>query len=508
MIYEKIPEQFNASQYLLEHDNLGLDLETKVALYYNDVAYTYRDLNTYVNKYANYYLKSNISAGDAIVLYMQDCPEFVFLFLGALKAGVIPVLINHKMSGMEVEEIAGRTDAIKIFTNSGLFESLKETGVNNIARNYEELKDEIYSMPDCFQAAVTKKDDEAFVLFTSGSSGIPKGAVHSHADIAVAAETYGKYVLDTNSSDVFYTHSKMSFAYGLGGLYIPLSKGASLVINSEDDMYDIPDIIKKYHVTKFQAVPSVYLSLLMLINEDKTAFASCKICTSSGESLPKKLAIDWKNKTGLEVYQCYGSTEMLTVVISNTADTMRYGSMGKAIKGYMAEIRNKEGQLAKPLEAGTLFVKGGSLMSRYWKNDKLTKEVLTEHGINTGDMCYKDEDGFLWYVGRYSDIFKVNGVWQSALPIEEVILEEPGIKEAVVTTEASDGESKIVAYAVAKELHNCEEMIKKIRKLFFQKKMRTLCPEKYYFVEAIPRGNTGKVKRGDVNSSRILLVVE
>lgn len=503
MIYEKIPTQFNISEYLISQG-----LEDNVALYYMDEVYTYRDLKNRVNQYANYLVDSGMKKSSTMAIYMHDCPELIYLLLGSIKAGVLPIIVNSKMTASQLKDIVKRTKANTVFTDDELLENIKQEELDEIAKCYGEIRSDAEGMSTEFKTVDSKKDDAALVLFTSGSSGIPKGVVHRHLDFVAAVEGFGKDVLKAEASDIFYTHSKMSFAFGLGGLYIPLAVGASLIVNGDDNLYDILDIVEKYRVTKFQAVPSVYLSLSMLLKESKNSFSTCKICTSGGEPLTKKLAQDWKDQTGLEICQGYGSTEMLTSIISNSEGEIRYGSMGKPVVGCSVMILNDAGEIAKPYEIGTLFIKGETMMAKYWDDDEMTNEVITENGFMSGDMCYADEDGFLWYAGRNTDVFKINGIWQSALPIEEVMLEDENVVEAIVTNQVYETESCIVAYVVAKSLDKCQESIKNIRTMFFKKKMRLLCPKKFYFVEAIPRGNTGKIKRGAVNTAKILKEME
>ena len=509
MVYEKIPEYFNVSHYLIVECNLQQNRGNSIAIYYQDESYTYNDLEKKTNQYANYLIEQGVVPGERIGLYMHDCPEFIFLFFGSIKAGIIPVLMNAKMNSQEITKILESTGAVFVFTEDTLEKNIALPNKGNVIKDTKVIMEQLNKYSDTFKVASTKKDDAAFILFTSGSSGIPKGAVHRQYDMVAGKETFGKCVLDQQPDDVFYSHSKMSFAYGLGGLYIPISNGASLVVNGDDSLYDIFDIIEKYHVTKFQAVPSVYQSLYMLFPKDKNPFVQCKMCVSGGEPLTKKLAKGWKEKTGLEIYQSYGSTEMLTSTISNFNKNVKHGSMGKVVTGFTATILNEAYEEVKPGEIGNLYMKGESFMEKYWNNDAMTQAVLTEYGLKTGDMCYYDEDGFIWFAGRNSDVFKVNGIWQSALPIEEIITEDDNVQEVVVTSEVDNNmDSSIVAYLVAKDLSKCAESVKNIRTMFFKKRMRTLCPIKFCFVNKLPRGTTGKVKRGSVGESEVLKVIE
>lgn len=509
MNYKSIPAQFNVSQYLLEECNLKNGRGKKVAIYFKNKNYTYQEVNERVNQFANFLNTLGCQRNDNIMMYMGNYPEFVFLFLGAVKAGVIPVIVNSRMSKSEIDQIVKSTEAVEVFTDRNLVNNLSVSFIRKDYQLIEEVKELVNLESAEYKEALTYKDDPAFIIFTSGSSGVPKGVIHKHSSIVTIVETYGRFTLRTQSSDIFYAYSKLSYALGLGTIYIPFSKGASVVISEDDNLYHIFEIIEKYRVTTFLAVPSIYLSLLIQFPQDKNPFRFCRMCVAGGEPLQEYVATKWKEKTNIEIYQIYGSTELLNAIVTNRSGIIRYGSMGKPVPGYEAMIINEKGERVKPYEIGTLYVKGESTMIGYWKNTSLTNQVLTENGVCTGDMCYYDEEGYIWFAGRNSDTFKVNGVWQSALPIENALLEDVNIREAVVVNEVdNDSESIIAAYVVAVDFATGEETVKRVKELFFKKRMRNLCPNKFYFIEEMPRGTTGKVKRGNLDSAKIYSVLE
>lgn len=505
MIVENISKQFNVSHYLIEEQNINQGREDKVGIYFKDETYTYGEIARKANQYANYLIENGVKREEKIALYMHDSPDFIFLVLGAIRAGIVPAIINPKMQLEDVNGIIQRTDVNLLFTNQELHEKVNNSNIKAQNIDLKEVKNELASFSESFETVDTMKEDTAFMLFTSGSSGVPKGAVHRHCNIAVVVETFGKHIYDMQEDDVFYSHSKLPFAFGLGQMYLPFAYGASVVINDDDSLYDIFDLVEKYKVTKFQAVPTVYASMSALFPADKNPFETCKVFVSSGEALPKNIALAWKEKAGKDIFQGFGSTELLNIAVCNNKDAIRYGSLGKAVNGYEVQIVDDDNNVVEPNVIGNMIIKGESVMTEYWKNSEQTSETLIEGGLRTGDMCYYDEDGFIWYSGRNSDIFKVNGVWQSALPIEEVILMEEHITEAVVVNEAdTNNETQIVAYVVTEAIDTCEDTIKELRNLFFKKQMRNLCPKKFYFVEAIPRGTTGKINRRAVNTANVL----
>jgi len=226
---------------------------------------------------------------------------------------------------------------------------------------------------------------------------------------------------------------------------------------------------------------------------------------ASGEPLSKKLAQDWKERIGKDICSVFGQTETLHMVIANQGGAKYFGCLGKPLPGYEVRVENEEGALVKTNEIGHMFIKGPGFMSGYWDNPELTVKVLQDGWLATGDMVYFNADGYLCYSGRNSDTFKVNGVWQSAIPIEEAILEQGEILECVVCNEINDERNMdIVAYLVADGKNDYDTIVSDIRKIFFKKRMRTLCPRTFYFTDSMPKGTTGKIKRGSVSEATIL----
>lgn len=511
MVYQEIENEFNISTYLLEDCNIKLGRGNKVAIYFKDEIYTYNQVNEFANKVSNYLQTEQLEIGDKIGIYMNDCPEFIFLLLGAIKAGIIPVIINSKLEKVAVDNIIKSTGIKILFTGYELEQNhiLEESDLGYRIENNEGLIKKVQGMSSQFETIKTTKDDIAVILFTSGSSGKPKGVMHSHINFYEVINDAGKYVFETKDTDVFYCHSSMSFAFGLGAtLYLPFAEGASTVLNDDDSVYEIAELVEKYSVTEFIAVPSVYLSLLQLLANENVLFSKCRKFIASGEPLSKRVSFEWKEKVGMDIISGFGQTETLHLVIANMDGKEHYGSLGRVLPNYEVKVLSENGEPVKTHEIGEMFIKGPGFMCGYWDNSKLTEEVLSNGWLKTGDMVYIDEQGFIWYSGRNSDTFKVNGVWQSALPIEEIILEQENVLEVIVCNEFSEEHnSEIVAYLALKDFSKNKETIANIRKLFFQKRLRTLCPKKFNLVEELPKGTTGKLKRGSVRETEVLMEI-
>lgn len=502
MSYSNIPEKFNIASYLIDDCNLNKDHTDLVALYCENEKYTYGEVAENVNRFSNYLTKQGLNMGDKIGILLSDSAEYVFLFLAAIKVGVVPVLINLKVSNAVKNEIISETQI------SFLFTSKKD---RNTEDKFIEPLTEIIFMDDIlkeiteesivYTAANTTKDDIAFIIFTSGSNGQPKGVVHLQHDMLICAETYGKHVLKSNEKDIFCTHSKLSFAFGLGNkIFLPFYAGASSIITDDDSIYGVLDIMQKYEPTIFMAVPSVYQSINKMVKV-KSILSSLRICVSAGELMPRSIAEDWKEKFGINIIQGIGSTETLFIAISNTIEENRIGSVGKCVPGYTAKILDENGrEILDYNTIGELYISGESIMQGYWNNKKATINTMVGEGVKTGDRVYKDADGYYWYVGRNSDTFKINGTWVSSAEIENAILKYGNVEQALVIGDISNKETTtITAFIVPTD--NTKEWNKLDMRRFISKIVgRELCPKKFIIVEEIPKGPTGKMLRGKIEN--------
>jgi benzoate-CoA ligase family protein len=282
----------------------------------------------------------------------------------------------------------------------------------------------------------TSRDDVAFWLYSSGSTGASKGCVHLHHDMVVCSELYAKGILQMTEQDRCYSIARLFFAYGLGNAgYFPLSCGATTILSpARPAPAGIFADIERYKPTLFFSVPSNYAALLAHASESGVEFdlSSLRQAVSAGESLPASLFERFARRFGVEILDGLGSTETLQMVISNRAGEVRPGSSGKVIPGYEAKIVNHEGHPVAPGEIGSLLIKGDSTCTGYWNQREKTQDTFEGHWFRTGDKYYQDGDGYFWYVGRADDLFKVNGRWLSPAEVESALIAHPAIREAAV----------------------------------------------------------------------------
>jgi benzoate-CoA ligase len=353
--------------------------------------------------------------------------------------------------------------------------------------------------PD-LQAAETSRDDSAFWLYSSGSTGFPKGCVHLQHDMAYCTECYAKPILNISENDITFSAAKLFFAYGLGNnLYFPFAVGASAVLYPgrpvAEDMFKV---VQQYRPTIFYGVPTLYASMLALSDAEKRFdFSSVRICVSAGESLPADILRRWQEKFHVDILDGIGSTEILHIFISNRIGEIKPGSTGKLVPGYEAIIADEKGQPVPQGEIGNLLIKGDSTAAYYWNKHEKTKDVINGHWIHTGDKYYQDEEGYYWYCGRADDMLKVSGQWVSPVEVEAALIAHPAVLEAAVVGDLdAEGLVKPRAYVVLKHGYEPSEGLADELKAFVKNR---LAPFKYprwiEFVPELPKTATGKIQR-------------
>ena len=348
--------------------------------------------------------------------------------------------------------------------------------------------------------AGTCRDDAAFWLYSSGTTGAPKGIVHLHHDMAVIAEQYAKQTLHLNESDLSFSVAKLFFAYGLGnGLYFPLWVGGTSVLFPGKPLPEaVFRVIDQYRPTVFYSVPTSYAALLQAAQKrERTSLGRVRLCVSAGEPLPKPIFERWLDRFGVEILDGIGSTEALHIFISNRPGEARGGSAGRTVPGYDARIVDDEGSELPPTEVGTLLIRGDSITSGYWNKHKQTKETILGEWIDTRDKFWVGEDGFYYYAGRSDDMMKVSGQWVWPTDVEAVLKEHPAVLESgVAGIPDEDDLLKPAAYIVLDEGYTPSSKLALELQAFVKNNTN---PYKYprwiEFVDDLPKTATGKIQR-------------
>ncbi len=503
----ELPSIYNAATTFVD-ENIKLGRGKKTAIHYLDQQLTYQDLFHRVNQTGNAIKELGVGVGARVLLGLPDSPEFACGFFGAIKVGAVPIPINPWMKAADYEYLLEDSSARLMIVHESVLPEVEKIWdrprhLQNVlvvgtptgrALSFESVVGQ--ASPD-LTAEPTDKDDIAMWLYTSGSTGSPKGAVHRHRDMITITDLFVKPVLGMNENDICFSVSKLFFAYGLGNsLYFPFRFGASTVLWPErPDPEKILQVIEKYRPTFFFSVPTLFTRLLRV--EKEYNLSSLRICLSSGEPLPPALFHQWKEKFGQELLDVVGSTEATHDFLANQPGKAKPGSSGQVTPAFEAKIIDDEGKEVPVGEVGHLMVKGDATAPYYGNKEEQTKRTMQGDWLKTGDTYYRDEEGYFWYCGRSDDMLKVGGLWVSPIEVENTLMEHPSVLEAAVTGETDqDGLIKPKAYVLLKGEYQASEQLKEELQSFVKGK---LAPYKYprwlEFVEELPKTVTGKIQR-------------
>jgi benzoate-CoA ligase len=438
-------DYFNAADDLLLH-NLAAGRGSRIAVIDRSGEHSYDDLNLRVNRFANLLTSLGIGIEQRILLCLYDTIDFHTCFLGAIRAGAIPVPVNTQLTAHDYAYMLQDTRAKLLVYSEEISESFEsQTGdhpflirslISGPAANAENrgLETALDGMPDVFETAPTRRDDVAVWMYTSGTTGRPKGVVHSQTDIRAIADHFGTEILAVSDSDLVFSAPKLFFGYGLGnGLVFPLAAGATTVLlDGQPTPESVAGILNQYHPTLFFSVPTLYSMMLNTGNLPNNPDKLPRVCFSAGEALPEAVLNQWRELVGGDILDGIGSTEMFHMYMSNRTGDVRPGSSGKPLKGYEVRLLDDDGQPVGPGEVAELHVSGPSCASGYWNRQRETTAAFLGRWFKSGDKYYQDEDGYFVYCGRSDDLLKVGGIWVSPMQVENALLGHAAVFEAAV----------------------------------------------------------------------------
>jgi benzoate-CoA ligase family protein len=537
-------------------------LSTTAALY-EGRQITYGELREQTLRIAQALAPLGIAPGDRVALLLNDSPEFIAAFISICSSGAIAVPINMGLRLDEQQLILNDCGARVALVESYLTDSLASEARERlphlrdlvvITRNGEEeftaetqekqepsregleneplrkctLKDlinetasrrgpkwgsagspaehlgwgarpaELLIAPPSF--AQPTRDEPAFILYTSGSTGEPKGAMHRQADIFYTNETYCRQVLQLKPGDRIFSSSRLPFAYGLGNSFtFPLLNHATTILCREKPTAEvISRVFTEYLPTIFFGVPVIYS--LLLDHHKRVSRLDCsslRFCVSAGEALPAQLGEEWQETFGVEVLDGIGSTETLHMFMSNHSQEVRYGSSGKVLEGYEARLLDQAGNPVARGEIGNLWVKGSSAAIGYWRRPDVTAQTFVDGWVRTGDLYVRDQDGYWFHMGRSDDCFKSSGQWVSPVEVEGLLLRNPNVSRSAVVEDFDEaGLPCACAFVVCKDVESDVHRIEaELRQLTRSVLPRFKQPRRYFFVEDLPYTATGKIQR-------------
>lgn len=510
-------EGFNAASWFVDRhvrEGRGGRTAIRVATPRGTDPVTYEVLARRVGQAGNALRGLDVAPGDRLLMVVKDAPEFFFVFWGAIKAGIVPVPVNGLLTAPDVAYMIGDSGARAVVYSP----EFATTVVPALARDGGGAQGLVLDRDGGFLAELETAADElepvpagpdatAFWLYSSGTTGRPKGVPHAHRDAPVTCEHYAVGVLGLGETDVCFSAAKLFFAYGLGNaMTFPLHVGGTAVL---DERRPTPastfETMVRCRPTVYFGVPTLFAAQLQLLERGADGgeldLSSLRLCVSAGEALPAGLYRRWLDRTGVEILDGIGSTEALHIFISNVPGGVTPGATGRIVPGYEARVRREDGTEAAAGEAGSLEIRGASITPGYWNRPERTAATLVDGWLRTGDHYVCDADGCYRYQGRGDDMMKVGGIWCSPFDIEARLSDHPAVLEAaVVGREDENGLVKPEAWLVladgAADGLSGEGGLEEILVRHCQEGLpRYMYPRWFHVVEELPRTATGKIQR-------------
>ena len=512
---EAIPREYNFAADILKR-NLDAGRAGKLAFIDHrqgskHQGWTYGDLAERVERFGHVLRALGLRREERVLLCLLDTIDWPTAFLGAIKAGVVPVPVNTLLTEDDyrfmLEDSRARLLVVseelypkfaKVLASSAEPPHVIVSGANT--HGHAQFETLLAGAAHDPLTAPTVCDDMCFWLYTSGSTGKPKAAVHTHADLKLTDDLYGRPYLEIDENDICFSVAKLFFAYGLGNaLTFPMSAGATTVLLAQRPTPEsVGDILKKHGVTVFYAVPTFYAALLASAAAPAAREVKIRCCVSAGEALPSDVGRRFRERYGVDILDGIGSTEMLHIFISNRAGDVKYGTTGKPVPGYDVRLVDDDGNMVEAQgEMGELQVRGPTSAVMYWNNREQSRSTFLGEWTRSGDKYLKDEQGYFVYCGRRDDMLKVGGIYVSPFEVEAALQSHPEVLEAaVVGWPDADALIKPKAFVVLKSQDKAGEALKLALQDHCREKLATFkYPRWLEFRAELPKTATGKIQR-------------
>lgn len=503
-----LPDRFNIAAAMIDA-KISEGRGDKAAVYFKERALSYHDIQEMMNRTGNALKSLGVEMEDRVAILLPDSPEWVASFFGAMKIGAVAVPANTMLRPKDYHYLLNDSRAKVIIVSSDLMNSI--AGVLNSLHylqhivvvgpasgdqlSYDKLVAE--ASPE-LDAAPTTQNDAAFWCYTSGSTGEPKGVVHLHHDLMYHGEFVGRQFLGISDRDITFSVGKLFFSFGTANMAAALYGGAAhVLLPDRPTPKNVLATITHYRPTIFYGVPTVFASILTMEDISEYDLSSIRLCISSGEHLPAGLYHQFRERFGIELLDCFGSSEAMTLYLANKPGTVKPGSSGQPTPAAEVKIVDEQGEELPTGQAGELLVSVDSSSPGYWNEHDKTKETMNGSWLRTRDLFRRDEDGYFYYVGRVDDMLEAGGIKVAPAEIEAALIEHPAVVEAAVVGATDEhGIEKPKAFvSINNGYHPSPELAKELQQFVKDRIAPYKYPRWIEFVAELPKTGTGKIQR-------------
>jgi benzoate-CoA ligase len=505
----QIPRDYNAAHDLIER-NLAAGHGGKAAFIDDGGRHTYAQLAERVNRFGSGMRALGLEMEHRVLVALLDTIDFPTAFLGCIKAGIVPIAVNTLLTTKDYEYMLSDSRAKALVVSEQLWPQfaplvgklpfLKTIVVSGAdAKGHTAFKDVLAKGRPGLEPAPTTSDDACFWLYSSGSTGAPKGTVHVHSSLILTAELFGTAFVGVREDDVVFSAAKLFFAYGLGNaMTFTMAAGATAVLMAERPT---PAAVFKrladHRASVFYGVPTLYAAMLASPELPKKGALALRLCVSAGEALPAEISQRWAERMGTDLINTIGSTEMLHVFLGCRPGDVRHGTTGVPVPGYELRLVDENGDPVKPGELGELQIRGPTAAACYWNNRAKTASTFVGEWTRSGDKFSQDAGGYYVYGGRSDDMLKVSGIYVSPAEVEAALVAHEAVLEAAVV--GAMDENKLVKPKAFVVLKSGQKPGDAMAQALQQHVKTRLAPYKYprwiEFIEELPKTATGKIQR-------------
>jgi acetyl-CoA synthetase len=517
----KMAERYNASDILFH--NLAAGRGDRLAVTGPADWRTFAELCADAARWGNAFKSLGLVRGDRVLLFLDDTPVYPAAFFGAVRAGLVPLLINLLTPPDLLQFYLGDSGARVAVAEAAFCDRFNATACANtlletlIVVNGEAggagpvgtitASSWLAAFSDRLEAADTHRNEMAFWMYSSGSTGRPKGIVHLQHDMPYTDLSYARSVLKLKPDDICFSVPKIFFAYGFGNsITFPYCAGAaSLLMPGQPKPANIFEAIARYRPTVFFGLPTLYTALTKAPEAGAADFSSIRLAISAAEILSAEVFNAWKTLTRLEIVEGLGSTEVLHVYLSNTVEKKKPGAAGLRVPGYELSLKDQDGKDVADSGEGILWVRGDSNTPLYWNRPDKTAEGIRDGGwIYTGDRFARDADGFYFFRGRADELVKISGQWVYPTEVELCLADHPAVREcAVLAIELPDRRMTLKAFVVLNDTAcDAEAATKTLQDYVKQKLLPYKYPRIIQFMDDLPKTGTGKIDRQTLLKTR------